>query len=81
MGRMMKLQDVILKVLAKRITGLEAAEIIGVCDRTMRRMRERCREFGYAGLSISGAGSAPPCACPWRPLSACWRCIKKPTLP
>jgi hypothetical protein len=50
MGRMMKLQDVILKVLAKRITGLEAAEIIGGCDRTMQRMRERCREFGYAGL-------------------------------
>jgi transposase len=48
--RMMKLQDVILKALAKRITWLEAAEIIGVCDRTMRRMRERYQEFGYDGL-------------------------------
>ena len=46
----MKLQDVILKALAKRITWLEAAEIIGVCDRTMRRMRERYQEFGYDGL-------------------------------
>src|SRR6476469_8131506 len=48
--RMMKLQDVILKAIAKKITWLEAAEIIGVCDRTMRRMRERYREFGYDGL-------------------------------
>ncbi len=46
----MKLQDVILKAMAKKITWLEAAEIIGVCDRTMRRMRERYQEFGYDGL-------------------------------
>src|SRR4051812_1682488 len=48
--RMMKLQDVILKAMAKKVTWLEAAEIIGVCDRTMRRMRERYQEFGYDGL-------------------------------
>src|SRR5437588_12618687 len=47
---MMKLQDVILKAMAKKVTWLEAAEIIGVCDRTMRRMRERYQEFGYDGL-------------------------------
>ena len=46
----MKLQDVILKAMAKKITWWEAAEIIGVCDRTMRRMRERYQEFGYDGL-------------------------------
>ncbi len=46
----MRLQDVILKAMAKKITWLEAAEIIGVCDRTMRRMRERYQEFGYDGL-------------------------------
>ena len=48
--RMMKLQDVILKAMAKKITWLEAAEIIGVCDRTVRRIRERYQEFGYDGL-------------------------------
>ena len=59
----MKLQDVILKAMAKKISWLEAAEIIGVCDRTMRRMRERYEEFGYdgllgqAGAARSGAGS------------------------
>ena len=47
---MMKLQDVILKAMAKKISWLEAAEIIGVCDRTMRRMRQQYVEFGYNGL-------------------------------
>jgi hypothetical protein len=47
---MMKVQDVILRVMARKITWLEAAEIVGVCDRTMGRMRERYQEFGYDGL-------------------------------
>ena len=46
----MKLQDVILKAMAKKITWMAAAEIAGVSDRTMRRMRERYQEFGYDGL-------------------------------
>ena len=49
--RMMKLQDVLLKAMAKKITWWEAAEIIGVCDRTMRRWRERLEEGGYSGLA------------------------------
>jgi hypothetical protein len=48
--RMMKLQDVILKAMGKKINWREAAEIIGVCDRTMRRMREGYRKFGCNGL-------------------------------
>jgi transposase len=48
---MMKLQDVLLKAMAKKITWWEAAEIIGVCDRTMRRWRERLEEGGYSGLA------------------------------
>jgi len=50
MERMMKLQDVILKAMAKRITWMAAAEIVGVSDRTMRRMKQRYEEFGYDGL-------------------------------
>ena len=46
----MKLQDVILKAMAKRITWMAAAEIAGVSDRTMRRMKERYETFGYDGL-------------------------------
>jgi transposase len=47
---MMKLQDVLLKAMAKKITWWEAAEIIGVSDRTMRRWRERLEIHGYSGL-------------------------------
>jgi len=54
--RMMKLQDVILKAMAKKISWLDAAEIIGVCDRTMRRMREGYQEFGYDGLRDGRSG-------------------------
>ena len=46
----MKLQDVLLKAMAKKITWWEAAEIIGVTDRTMRRWRERLDTHGYSGL-------------------------------
>ena len=47
----MKMQDVLLKAMAKKITWWEAAEIIGVTDRTMRRWRERLQEHGYSGLA------------------------------
>jgi len=50
MERMMKLQDVLLKAMAKKITWWAAAEIIGVSDRTMRRWRQRLEEHGYSGL-------------------------------
>jgi hypothetical protein len=39
MERMMKVQDVLLKAMAKMITWWAAAEILGVTDRTMRRWR------------------------------------------
>jgi len=51
MERMMKLQDVLLKAMAKKITWWAAAEIIGVSDRTMRRWRERLEADGYSGLA------------------------------
>jgi transposase len=50
MERMMKVQEVILKAMAGKLKWWEAAEIIGVTDRTMRRWRERYEEFGYDGL-------------------------------
>jgi len=46
----MKLQDVLLKAMAKKISWVSAAEIIGVTPRTMRRWRERLEEHGYDGL-------------------------------
>ena len=46
-------QDVLLKAMAKKITWWDAAEIIGVTDRTMRRWRERLEEGGYSGLGAA----------------------------
>ena len=46
----MKLQDVLLKAMARKIRWWDAAEIIGVTDRTMRRWRERLEAEGYSGL-------------------------------
>src|SRR5271165_7006069 len=48
--RAMKVQEVILRAMAKRITWWQAAEIIGISDRQMRRWRERYEEHGYDGL-------------------------------
>jgi transposase len=51
MERMMKVQDVLLKAMAKKITWWAAAEIIGVSDRTMRRWHSRLEREGYTGLA------------------------------
>jgi transposase len=51
MERMMKVQDVLLKAMAKKITWWAAAEIIGVSDRTMRRWHARLEKEGYTGLA------------------------------
>ena len=47
----MKLQEVLLKAMAKKISWAAAAEIIGVTCRTMRRWRERMEAGGYSGLA------------------------------
>ncbi len=56
----MKLQDVLLKAMAKKITSLAAAKIIGVTPRTMQRWRERLEELGYDGLRGRRKGKASP---------------------
>src|SRR3981081_234615 len=50
MERAMKVQEVILRALARKITWWQAAEILGISDRHMRRWRERYEEEGYNGL-------------------------------
>jgi transposase len=50
MERTMKVQDVMLQAMAKKITWWQAAEILGISDRHMRRWRERYEEEGYNGL-------------------------------
>jgi transposase len=50
MERVMKVQEVIMKTMAGKLKWFEAAEILGVTPRTMRRWRERLEEHGYDGL-------------------------------
>jgi transposase len=50
MERAMKVQDVLLQAMAKKITWWQAAEILGISDRHMRRWRERYEAEGYNGL-------------------------------
>jgi transposase len=58
--RAMKVQEVILRAMAKKITWWQAAEIIGVTDRTMRRWKERYEEHGYDGLYDRRLGKPSP---------------------
>ncbi len=48
--RAMKVQEVILRAMGKKINWWQAAEIIGISERQMRRWRERYEEHGYDGL-------------------------------
>ncbi len=56
----MKVQEVILRAIAKKITWWQAAEILGVSDRSMRRYRDRYEEFGYDGLFDRRRGQPSP---------------------
>ena len=60
MERAMKVQEVILQAMAKKITWFQAAEIIGISDRHMRRWRERYEEGGFRGLFDRRRGKPSP---------------------
>ena len=55
--RTMKIQEVILRALAKKITWWQAAEIIGITDRQMRRWHWRHKEHGWADQAVTPGGS------------------------
>ena len=46
----MKVQEVILKALVGSLKWSDAAEIIGISDRSLRRWRQRYEQCGYDGL-------------------------------
>ena len=46
----MKVQEVMLRAIARKITWYQAAEILGITDRHLRRWRERYEQFGFDGL-------------------------------
>src|ERR1700741_2866705 len=65
MERAMKIQEVILRALAKKITWWQAAEILGFSDRHLRRIRERYEGFGYESLFDKRRGQPSPKRVPW----------------
>lgn len=48
--RAMRVQEVIVRAMAKKITWMQAAHIVGMSDRQMRRLRWRYENYGYDGL-------------------------------
>ena len=56
----MKIQAVILQALAKKIYWWQAAEIIGISDRQMRRWKRRYEHYGYDGLYDRRRGKPSP---------------------
>jgi transposase len=58
--RAMKAQEVILRAMAKRITWWQAAEILGMTDRSLRRWRWRWQQYGYDGLFDRRRGRPSP---------------------
>ena len=58
--RAMKVQEVILRAVAKKITWVQAGEIIGLSERQMRRWKERYQEYGYDGLFDHRLGKPSP---------------------
>ena len=60
MERAMKVQEVMLQAMAKKITWFQAAEIIGISDRHMRRWREHYEEGGFRGLFDRRRGKPSP---------------------
>ena len=58
--RMMKVQEVILRAMAGKLRWWQAAEILGVTERTMRRWRWRYQQHGYDGLYDRRKGKPSP---------------------
>ncbi len=56
----MKVQELNLKKMAGSLKWWEAAEIIGVSDRTIRRWREQYQRHGYDGLYDCRKGQPSP---------------------
>src|SRR3990170_946334 len=60
MERAMKVQEVILRAIAKRITWWQAAEILGMSCRSLRRWKGRYEQHGYDGLYDRRRGRPSP---------------------
>ena len=76
----MKLQDVILKAMAKKLSWIEAAEIAGMSVRTTQRKREAYQDYGYTGLFDHAAGKEASTVYRRKRRKKYWVCIRSGTL-
>jgi transposase len=60
MERAMKVQEVILRAISKQIHWFEAAKILGMSARQLRRLYYRYRTYGYDGLYDRRTGKPSP---------------------
>jgi transposase len=60
MERAMKVQEVILRAISKQIHWFEAAKILGMSARQLRRLYYRYRTYGYDGLYDRRSGKPSP---------------------
>jgi transposase len=60
MERAMKMQEVILRAISKQICWFEAAKILGLSGRQLRRLYYRYRTYGYDGLYDRRKGKPSP---------------------
>lgn len=56
----MKREEIMLRAYAKKISWIEAAEILGLSCRHLRRIREKYEEFGFWGLTDARVGKESP---------------------
>lgn len=58
--RAMKREEILLRAYAKKISWIEAAEILGYSPRHLRRIRDKYEEFGFDGLHDGRLGKESP---------------------
>jgi hypothetical protein len=56
----MKREEIILRAYAKKISWIQAAEILGMSCRHLRRVREKYEEWGFNGLHDARVGKESP---------------------
>src|SRR5487761_363993 len=76
----MKVQEVILRAMAKKITWWQAAEILGISDRQMRRWKHRYDDYMAMTGSMTGGEVSPVRgACLSRGWRKSWGCTGQST--
>lgn len=58
--RAMKREEIILRAYAKKISWIQAAEVLGISCRHLLRVREKYAEWGFDGLHDARVGKQSP---------------------